>query len=173
MKLSEKEAIVQKLQEGLASAQITIITDYEGLNVEKLSSLRRELREAGAEIHVVKNTLLRRASEGTSADLLREHFTGPSAICYSSTDPVLPAKVLTKFAEANEKLEIRAAVLEGKPLTVADLKALSELPSREELLAQVLSAMIAVPTGFVRVINAVPSGLVNVLTAIKDQKEAA
>lgn len=173
MKLTEKEALVQKLHEGLASAQIAIIADYKGLNVEQFSRLRRELREAGADIQVVKNTLLRRASEGTSADVIRDHFKGPSAICFSATDPVLPAKVLTKFAEANNKLEIRAGVLEGKPLGAADLKALSELPSREELLAQVLSAMIAVPTGFVRVINAVPGGLVNVLTAIKDQKEAA
>ncbi|TYT74778.1 50S ribosomal protein L10 [Desulfobotulus mexicanus] len=173
MKLSEKEALVQKLHEGLASAQIAIVADYKGLNVEQFSRLRRELREAGAEIQVVKNTLLRRASEGTRVDVIRDHFKGPSAICFSTTDPVLPAKVLTKFAEANDKLEIRVAVLEGKPLGLADLKALSELPSREELLAQVLSTMIAVPTGFVRVINAVPSGLVNVLTAIKDQKEAA
>ncbi|WP_413815460.1 50S ribosomal protein L10 [Desulfobotulus sp.] len=164
---------MQELHEGLSKAQIAIVADYKGLTVESFSRLRRELREAGAEIQVVKNTLLRRASEGTSVDAIRDHFKGPSAICFSTTDPVLPAKVLTKFAEANEKLQIRVGVLEGKPLTTADLKALSELPSREELLAKLLATMIAVPTGFVRVISGVPRGLVNVLTAIKDQKEAA
>lgn len=173
MKLSEKETIVQSLHEDLAKAQIAVVADYKGLTVEAFSRLRRELRDAGAEIQVVKNTLLRRASEGTPVDTIREYFKGPSAICFSAKDPVLPAKVLTKFAEANEKFQIRVGVLEGKALSTADLKALSELPGRDELLAQVLSAMIAVPTGFVRVISGVPRGLVNVLTAIKEQKEAA
>lgn len=173
MKLSEKEAIVQALHEGLSNAQIAIVADYKGLNVESFSRLRRELKQAGAEIQVVKNTLLRRATEGTSVNAIQDHFKGPSAICFSATDPVLPAKILTKFAETNDKFQIRVGVLEGKPLTVADLKALSELPSREELLAKVLGTLIAVPSGFVRVLSAVPRGLVNVLTAIKDQKEAA
>lgn len=173
MKLSEKQAIVQALHEELLKVQFAVVADYKGLNVEAFSHLRRELRSAGAEIHVVKNTLLRRASEGTGVDAIRDSFKGPTAICFSTGDPVQPAKVLTKFAEGNNKFELRVGVLEGKALNIASLKALADLPSKEELLATLLGTMLAVPSGFVRLLNAVPGGLVNVLTAIKDQKEAA
>ncbi|MDL2286503.1 50S ribosomal protein L10 [Desulfococcaceae bacterium OttesenSCG-928-F15] len=173
MNLSEKQAIVQALHEELGKAQLAIVADYKGLNVEAFSRLRRELRNAGAEIQVVKNTLLRRASEGTNVGVIQDSFKGPTAICFTAGDPVLPAKVLTKFAETNDKLEIRMGVLEGKPMSLANIKALADLPGREELLASLLGTMLAVPQGFVRLLNAVPGGLVNVLTAIKDQKEAA
>lgn len=173
MRLSEKEAIVQELHERLANAQIAIVTDYKGLDVETFSKLRRELKEAGADIQVVKNTLLRRASEGTGAEAIKDYFKGPSAICFSETDPVAPAKVITKFAEDNDKFEIRVGALEGKEISISELEALAKLPSREQLLAQVLSAMNAVPTGLVNVLSGVPRALVNVLSAIKDQKEAA
>lgn len=173
MNLSEKQAIVQALHEELEKAQFAVVADYKGLNVEAFSRLRRELRDAGAEMQVVKNTLLRRASEGTGIDAIRDSFKGPTAICFTSGDPVLPAKVLTKFAETNDKLELKVGVLEGKALSAASLKALADLPGKEELLATLLGTMLAVPTGFVRLLNAVPGGLVNVLSAIKDQKEAA
>jgi large subunit ribosomal protein L10 len=116
--------------------------------------------------------MLRRASEGTDAELIKEEFKGPSAIALSFDDPVAPAKILTEFAKTNPKLEIRVGVLEGKVLDLASIKALSDLPSREELLAKVLSAMIAVPTSLVTALSDVPRRMVNVLQAIKDQKEA-
>ena len=173
MRMSEKEAVVQELHERLANAQIAIVADYKGMDVESLTKLRSELREAQAELRVVKNTLLGRASEGTGVEAIRDHFKGPNAICFSEVDPVAPAKVLTKFAEENDKLEIKIGVLEGKSLSIAEIEALSKLPSKDQLLGQLLSVMNAVPTGLVNVLSGVPRGLVNVLSAVKDQKEAA
>jgi large subunit ribosomal protein L10 len=105
--------------------------------------------------------------------LIKDHFQGPSAVALSYTDPVAPAKVLTEFAKENKNLEIKIGVMGDNVLDVNRIKALSDLPSREVLLAQLLSAFNGVPTGFVRALNDIPRRLVNVLQAIKDQKEAA
>jgi large subunit ribosomal protein L10 len=105
--------------------------------------------------------------------LIKDYFKGPSAVAISYEDPVAPAKVLTQFAKDNNKLEIKVGVLNGKVLDAQSIKALASLPSREVLLAQLLSTLNAVPTSFVRVLAEVPRSLLNVLTAIKDQKEAA
>ncbi|MBI5896578.1 MAG: 50S ribosomal protein L10 [Desulfobacterales bacterium] len=102
---------------------------------------------------------------------LKSYFEGPCGIALSYSDPVAPAKVLTEFVKTNPKLEIKVGVLNGKVLDLAAIKALSSLPSREELLATVLSAMIAVPTSFVRALSDVPRRMVNVLQAVKEQKE--
>jgi large subunit ribosomal protein L10 len=173
LKLQEKQAIVEELQEKFRRSRVIIVTDYKGLNVEKMNALRRKLRDEDIEYRVVKNTLLVRAAQDTDVAALESHFTGPSAIAMSFEDPVAPAKVLTDFAKENDKLEIKVGLLRGKVLEMADIKALSSLPSREALLGQLLSVMNGVPGGFVRTLAAVPQGLVNVLTAIKDQKEAA
>lgn len=173
MDLNEKKQIVEDLHERLKKAAIVILTDYKGLNVESVTKLRQQLREAGVEFKVVKNTFLRRASENTNAAAISEYYTGPTAIAFSYKDPVAPAKVLTKFAETNDKLKIRVAALDGRILNFEDIKALSLLPSREALLSQVLSAMQAVPTSFVNVLSAVPRSLVQVVQAIKDKKEAS
>ncbi len=173
LKLTEKQAIVQALQEKMAKAQVVISTDYKGLNVESMSALRRKLRDAGCEYFVAKNTLLVRASENTDAALLQDRFKGPTAVAMNYDDPVAPAKVLTEFAKENNKLEIKAGVMGGKVLSLEDIKALADLPSREVLLAQLLSALNGVPTSFVRVLNGTLSNFMNVLQAVKDQKEAA
>lgn len=173
MKIQEKQAIVEDLQEKFRRSKVVIVTDYKGLNVDKMNALRRKLREENVEYRVVKNTLLTRAAKDTDVAAIESHFTGPSAVAMSFEDPVAPAKVLTDFAKENEKLEIRVGVLKGKVLELADIKSLSSLPSREILLGQLLSTMNGVPGGFVRTLAAVPRGLLNVLVAIKDQKEAA
>lgn len=173
MKLEEKKKIVEDLRERLQRSKVIIVTDYKGLNVTKITDLRRKLREAQIEYQVVKNTLLVRASEGCEAEVLKDVFKGPSAIAMSFEDPVAPAKVLTEFAKENKELEIKAGVLKGKLLDPAAIKALSALPSREALLGQLLSVMNAVPTGFVRALSDVPRRMLNVLLAVKEQKEAA
>ena len=173
MNLEEKKQIVDDLHARLAKSSVVIVADYKGLNVAAVTELRRQLRQSEVEFKVVKNTLLLRASEDTDAALLKDQFKGPSAIALSYDDPVSPAKILTDFAKENEKLEIRAGVMGGKVLDMAAIKALSNMPSREQLLAQLLSAMNGVPTSLVRVLSAVPQKLVYALQAIKEQKEAA
>ncbi len=173
MKLEEKKQIVDDLHDRLDRSKVAIVTDYKGLDVAAVTDLRRQLRAAQIEYQVVKNTLLLRAAVDTDAALMQDQFKGPSAIALSYDDVVAPAKILTTFAKENKKLEIRAGVMGGKVLDLTAIKALSNMPSREQLLAQLLSAMNAVPTSLARVLAAVPQKLVYALQAIKEQKEAA
>jgi len=173
LKLEAKQQITEDLHDRFARSAIIVLTDYKGLDVTTINDLRRKLRESNIEYQVVKNTLLVRAAEGTDIALIKDHFKGPSAVAISYDDPVAPAKVLTQFAKDNNKLEIKVGVLNGKVLDVQAIKALATLPSREVMLAHLLSTINAVPTSFVRVLAEVPRSMLNVLTAIKDQKEAA
>ena len=171
MNIDDKKQFVQELQERLGKSKVAILTDYKGLDVGAMTELRSKLREANIEYQVIKNTMLRLASEGTEVALIKDQFKGPSAIALSYDDPVAPAKILTEFAKTNNKFEIKCGVLNGAVMDLAAIKALSALPSREELLATVLSAMIAVPTSLVRALSDVPRRMLNVLQAIKEQKE--
>jgi large subunit ribosomal protein L10 len=171
MYLSEKKTVVRGLKDSLKEAKIIILTDYKGLNVEALNSLRSQLRQANARYLVVKNTLLKRASEDSDLAIISEHFKGATGIAFCSEDLVTPAKILCEFAKENSKLEIKIGVMEGGIIDFASIKALSNLPSKEVLLAQVLSTMNAVPTSFVRVMSGLVSSFVNVLNAIKKEKE--
>jgi large subunit ribosomal protein L10 len=171
--LEKKKKITQDLKDRFQRSQVVIVTDYKGLNVTSINALRRKLREADVEYKVVKNSLLVRASEDTHVDSIKAHFKGPSAVAISYSDPVSPAKVLTEFAGEHKALEIKAGIMGNKVLDLSDIKALSDLPSREVLLGQVLCAMNGVPTAFVRALNDNIARFMNVLTAIKDQKEAA
>jgi large subunit ribosomal protein L10 len=170
--INEKKRITDDLQGRLKKSTIVILTDYKGLDVSAMNALRRKLREANAEYQVAKNSLLVRASEGSDVALIKDHFKGPSAIALSYDDPVAPAKVLTDFIKENKKFEIKVGVLNGKVVDFEGIKALSSLPSREVLLAQVLSTMNAVPTSLVTALSDVPRRLLNVLQAITEQKEA-
>jgi len=173
MKISEKKKITEDLHEKLSRAKVVIVTDYKGLDVPTISALRRNLTAAGIEYHVVKNTLLIRASEDTDAALIKETFKGPNAVALSFDDPVSPAKVLIKFAEENKNLEIKKGVMNGKVLDLNSIQMLSVLPSRELLLSQVLSAMNGVSSAFVRALSNVLERFLIVLQAIKEQKEDA
>lgn len=172
MDINEKKRIAADLQGRLKKSTIVILTDYKGLDVSAMNDLRTKLRKANAEYQVAKNSLLVRASEGNDVALIKDQFKGPSAIALSYDDPVGPAKVITDFVKENAKLEVKVGVLNGKVIDVAGIKALSSLPSKEVLLAQVLSAMNAVPTSLVTALSDVPRRLVNVLQAVRDQKEA-
>jgi len=170
--ITEKKRIAENLRERFEKSTIVILTDYKGLDVASMNALRRKLREANTEYQVVKNSLLVRASEGNDVTLIKDQFKGPSAIALSSDDPVAPAKVLTDFVKDNKKFEIKVGVLNGKIVDANAIKALSSLPSREILLAQVLSAMNAVPTALVTALSDVPRRMVNVVQALKEKKEA-
>jgi large subunit ribosomal protein L10 len=169
---TSKEKVVSELAEKLASAKAAFLADYRGLNVDMVNNLRGQLRGVSVDYLVVKNTLLKLAAKGTSAECLNDHLAGPTAIAIVMDEPVAPAKVLTDFAKANPKFELKAGALDGKLLSVDDIKALSELPSREVLLAKVLGSLNAPASNFVGVLAAIPRSLVQVLAAIQDQKAA-
>jgi large subunit ribosomal protein L10 len=169
---TSKEKAVAELAQKLASAKVMFLADYRGLNVDQVNKLRGELRGVSVEYLVAKNTLLKLAAKGTGAECLNGHFAGPTSIAIASGDPVAPAKILTGFAKANAKFELKAAALDGTLLSIEDIKVLAELPSREVLLATVLRSFNAPATNFVGVLAAIPRSLVQVLAAIQDQKAA-
>ena len=173
MNKQSKEQVVAEFAEKLKVAKAAFLADYRGLNVDQTNALRRKLKEAGVEYRVVKNTLLRLAAKGTDTACLEEHLSGPTAIALAIDDPVAPAKALVEFAKQNAVFELKAGMLNGKLIGPGDIKALAELPSREELIAKMLGSMSAPATNFVGVLAAIPRSLVQVLAAIKDQKEAA
>lgn len=173
MELIEKKKIVENLQERFSKSAIVIITDYKGLDVATINELRGKLKEENIEYQVVKNTLLTRASVETDVDLIKEHFRGPSAVALSYDDPVAPAKIIMDFAKDHEALEVKVGVMNGKTLDAGQIKALSMLPSREELLAKFLSVLNGVPTSLVRTLSEIPKKMIYVVLAVKDQKEAA
>lgn len=173
MRLNEKKRLVEDLKEKFLKSKVLIVSDYKGLDVTSMSELRRKLREVDVECKVAKNTLLARAADQTDIDKIKDAFKGPTAIAISYSDPVAPAKVLVDFAKNNNNLEIKKGILGGKVLELSDIKSLSELPSREELIGKTLSVMNGVPTSIVQVLSGIPRNFINVLQAIKEQKEAA
>jgi len=166
-----KEKIISELQKKLKEANMGVLTSFSGMNVEKMEALRNELRKSNAEWKVVKNTLLRIASNGTDFSILADHFKWPVAIALSYKDPVAPAKILIDFAKKNPELEIKVGMLDKKLLTKNDLNVLADLPSRDVLLGKLVSVMAAVPTSFVTVLSGVPRSFVQVLNAYCDKKK--
>ncbi len=167
-----KEQVVTDLHEKLKEFKLAVLATYSGLDVERLTLLRNSLRKSDTEVKVVKNTLLRLASQGTDLSVVQDQLKGPLALILANKDVVEPAKVLVEFAKKNAQLEIKSGVLDGKILTQDQLNALSLLPSREILLGKLLSVMVGVQGGLVNVLSAVPRGLVQVLNAYREKKES-
>jgi large subunit ribosomal protein L10 len=139
--LEAKKQVVTEVAAKLRDSKSTVVVDYRGLNVSEVTELRKQLREAGVEFKVYKNTLTRRAAEEAGLAGLNEALTGPNAIAFSMEDVIAPAKVLNDFAKKHNALEIKAGVIEGNVATVEEVKALAELPSREGLLSMLLSVL--------------------------------
>lgn len=173
MNRDEKASIISELRGSFGKSQFAVVTDYCGLTVSQLQNIRIDLRKCDAEIRVAKNTFLKRAVADTPNSCLTEDFSGTTAVVLAYSDPVGPARVVTKFAEDNEKFVIRSAALDGERITVDGLQALSRLPGKEILLGQLLSVMNAVPTGLVRVLSGVPRTFLYALQAISDEKSAS
>ncbi|MGX5389593.1 50S ribosomal protein L10 [Bacillus thuringiensis] len=139
--IETKQQVVTEIADKLRASKSTIVVDYRGLTVSEATELRKQLREAGVEFKVYKNSLTRRAAESAEMAELNEFLTGPNAIAFSNEDVVAPAKVLNDFATKHEALEIKAGVIEGKLVTLDEVKAIATLPSREGLLSMLLSVL--------------------------------
>ncbi len=169
---NDKQRIVEELHSAWSESTVGIVTQYRGLTVSQMGDLRRSLHAADVSLQVVKNTLARRAAEGTDFKVAEELFTGPVAIAYGN-DPVGMAKAISEFSKKHELFEIKGGVLDGKMVDVAGVNALASLPSREVLLAKMLGSMQSPISGFVRTLAEVPASFVRTLAAIRDQKETA
>ena len=139
--VEQKKQIVTEIADKLRESKSTIVVDYRGLTVIEVTELRKQLREAGIDFKVYKNSMTRRAAEAAELTGLNEALTGPNAIAFSNDDVVAPAKILNDFAKKHEALEIKAGVIEGNIASVEEVKALADLPSREGLLSMLLSVL--------------------------------
>lgn len=158
--IEQKKQIVEEISAKLQASKSTIVVDYRGLNVAEVTELRKQLREAGIDFKVYKNSMTRRAADAAELSALNESLVGPNAIAFSNEDVVAPAKILNDFAKKHEALEIKAGVIEGAIATVEEIKALADLPSREGLLSMLLS-----------VLQAPVRNLALAAKAVADQKE--
>lgn len=171
LNLDQKKQVVEDVSAVVGNAQAAIIAEYRGLTVEEMKALRREAHDNNVYLKVVKNTLLRRAVQDTDFSCLDEHLVGPLAFA-ASEDPVAVAKVLNKYAKEYDAFEIKAGSMQGSLLNESDIKALAQLPSREELLAKLMGTMQAPVAKFVQTLNEVPTKFARGLAAVRDAKEA-
>jgi large subunit ribosomal protein L10 len=170
LNLDEKKEVVADVSARVAKAQAIVIAEYRGLPVENITQLRAQARASGVYLRVLKNTLARRAVQGTPFEKLSDQMVGPLAYGISE-DPVAAAKVLHAYAKGNDKLVIKGGAMPGLLMTAKEVGALATLPSRDELLAKLMGTMQAPVTKLVQTLNQVPGKFVRTLAAVRDQKE--
>ncbi len=167
-----KEQVVNEIRDKFERAASIILVDYRGLSVAEATELRKKFREAGAEYKVYKNTLMHRAMEALGFDDILPYLTGPNAVAIGYDDPVTPAKIIAEFAKEANKLELKVGIVDKQFVDAEGVKSLSELPSREELVARVLGGLNSPVTGFVNVLQGNIRNLVYVLDAVREKKSA-
>ncbi|HEY5682723.1 MAG TPA: 50S ribosomal protein L10 [Sulfuricaulis sp.] len=170
--LDEKKAVVAEVSGKLTGAQAAMLAEYRGLSVAQMTTLRRKAHESNVFLRVVKNSLARRAVEGTGFECLKDQMIGPLAFAVSA-DPVAVAKILSEFAKENEALKIKVGAMDGKLMSLAQIQALAVLPGREQLLALLLGTLQAPVQKFVQTLNEVPAKFVRTLAAVRDAKVSA
>lgn len=173
MTRSEKAAIIDAIRQRADRASLAALTDFKGMTVEELTGLRVRLREAGGEYHVVKNTLARIAYTDGKHDVIKDKFHENCGVALAFDDPVQIAKTLSDFAKQSKIFKLRCASLDGKEMSPEQIEALAKLPGREQLLAQLLGTMNAVPTNLVSLFANMLRGLLYALKAIEEKKAQA
>jgi len=169
----QKVQDVETLRRLLAGAAAAILTDFRGLNVGEIAQLRSRLREAGVDYKVVKNTLLQRAAQSLGVEGLAPFLQGPTAVAFSRTDPVAPAKILLEYIRQMRKLEVKGGLVEGRIMTADQLKSLADLPSRAQLLAAAVGSIQAPLAGLAGTLTGLQRNLVYALDQIRKQREQA
>ena len=169
----QKEEDISSLKSEFAETGNAFVVSFQGLTVEKDQQLRRQLREAQLSYKVVKNTLARRALEGTPLKNISNEFTGPTAVAYSKNDPVSLAKVLTKFAKENSQFTFKAGIVEGRVISIKDVDALATMPSKEELISKVMFLLNAQAQRLATALAGTARNLAVVVSEVAKQKEAS
>jgi len=153
--MEAKAQLVDTISDQLKNSVSTIIVDYHGLSVSEMTELRKQFREAGLEFKVYKNTMTRRAAEKADLSEINDYLTGPNAMAFSNEEVIAPAKILYNFAKEHKALEIKAGVLDGQLTSAEDVNAIAALPSRDGLLAMLLSVLQATVRNFAYAVKAV------------------
>jgi large subunit ribosomal protein L10 len=173
IRLEDKVAIVADVNETAVNALSLVIADARGVTVNKMDTLRKLARQNNVRLQVVRNTLARRAFEGTEFECVTEALKGPSIFGFSMEDPGAAARLFKDFAKENEKFEVKALAVGGQMLPASQIDALATLPTRDQALAMLMSVMIAPVTKLARTFNEVPSKITRVIAAVRDQKQDA
>jgi large subunit ribosomal protein L10 len=168
----EKVKQIEELAQLFTEARSVVLNDFTGLDVEKLSKLRKQCRENGVEYRVIKNTLALRSLKGTQGEGLEQYFEGPTALAVSRESENLAAKILAKFAEEYEAPKFKAAVVEGNIIDATEVLALAKLPSRDELLSTLLGALKSPGNSLVSVLQGTVRNLLYVVNAIIEKKQS-
>lgn len=173
LSLQEKQAIVAEVAKVANVAQSAIAAEYRGLTVVQMTKLRKEARNAGVYLRVAKNTLVRRAVQGTSFACMSDALIGPLVFAFSQNDPASAARVMRDFAKDNDKLVVKVVALGGKLLSPSAVEALARMPTRDQALSILMATMKAPITMFVRTLAEPNNKLARTLAAVRDQKQAA
>jgi len=173
LNFAQKQAVVAEVAEIASKAYSAVAAEYCGLTVEEMTELRAEARKAGVYLRVVKNTLARRAVEGTDFACMQDGLTGPLVLAFSKQDPGAAARVIKDFAKGHEKLEVRLVSIGGKMLAPEEITTLATMPTYDEAISQLMSVMQAPVAKLARTLNEVPGKLVRTLAAVRDAKDAA
>lgn len=173
IRLEDKKQIVSEVNEAANSALSAVLADYRGVTVSDLTLLRKNARQNGVYLRVVRNTLLKRAVEGTNYECINSALTGPTILAFSMEDPGAAARVLKDFAKANDKFEVKALSIGGKLLGADQIDALANLPTYDQAVSMLMSVMLAPVTKLVRTFNEVPTKVTRAVAAVRDQKQAA
>lgn len=171
MNRGEKQKAVEELRAKFAQSDVAVLTRFSGLKVSELGELRRGLKKISVDYHVVKNTLMRRAMEGTDVALLKDRIRGPLAIALGKGDVVALAKALTGFMKDHPKLQIEAGLAGGRVLDGKEVEQAATLPGKDELLAKLMFLLNAPVAGLMGVMREIPGKLIRTLDAIRAQKE--
>ncbi len=173
LRLEDKQAIVAEVGEVAKSALSAVTAEYRGLSVGEMSKLRVQARSSGVYLRVVRNTLARRAVEGTDFVCLQDTLVGPLLIAFSQNEPGAAARLIRAFAKQNEKLVVKALAFDGQLLPVNELDKLASLPTRDEAIATLMAVMKAPITKLVRTLAEPHAKLVRTIAAVRDQRQAA
>ncbi len=168
---AEKAEIIEKIHEKAKDATVAIVANFKGMSVESMETLRKKVKEQNIYFQVVKNTLARIALKDTPHEILKDHFRDCCAIAFGYDDPVVAAKILVEHAKGEKNFEIRFGAFEGSFLEADKIEALSKLPGKQELLAQLLGLLNTPPTNLVCLLSNLLRGLLYALNGIKDKKE--
>lgn len=171
--LEDKKAIVAEVSEAAQSALSAVIADYRGLTVDQMTQLRKQAREGNVYLKVVRNTLAKRAVEGTDFECLQDSLVGPTVLAFSQEDPGAAARLMKDFAKENEALEVKALSISGQVLGAEQIDVLAKMPTLDQARAMLMSVMIAPVTKLVRTLNEFPGSITRVMAAVADEKKKA
>ncbi len=171
--LEDKKAIVAEVNEAASSALAAVLADYHGLTVEQMTDLRKRARESGVYLRVVRNTLLKRAVEGTEYECIQTALIGPTILAFSQEDPGSAARLVQDFAKENKQLEVKALSVGGQLLAADQIDVLAKLPTKDQAISMLMSVMQAPVAKLARTLNEVPGKLVRTIAAVRDQKQEA